>query len=122
MGTIAAVGSPGLAEVRVLRCQRTQIEPCHIKRGGRALATEHEGKYPTTVAQMIEYSNLKGTATNSTKNVASKIVLGPYLDEIPPLPVGSKKGATGIHVSSMAIHTPPQGGPAAAGGTIPRHM
>jgi hypothetical protein len=43
--------------------------------------------------QMLTYTDING-ATNATKDATH--IYGPYLRSIPPLPVGTKKGATGI--------------------------
>jgi len=59
-------------------------------------AAEHGGTYPavaTIVAQLTTYTNAAGT-TNATKTTA--YIYGPYLRAVPALPVGAKKGSTGI--------------------------
>jgi general secretion pathway protein G len=59
-------------------------------------STEHFGTFPAErniTAQLTEYSNDAG-ATNSGKTAT--YIWGPYIRTIPPLPVGAKKGATGI--------------------------
>jgi general secretion pathway protein G len=58
-------------------------------------ATEHGGNYPP-VAQLADaltkYSDEAGTNFQPTKNAIAGIVYGPYLRDIPPLPVGAAKG------------------------------
>jgi len=59
-------------------------------------ATEHGGTWPGVdefVAQMTTYSDETG-ATNATKT--TKFIYGPYLRKVPPAPLGSKKGSTGV--------------------------
>lgn len=59
-------------------------------------ASEHGGSYPgaSTIAnQLTLYSDIDGT-TSSTKTTAC--IYGPYVRSIPPLPVGARKGQTGI--------------------------
>ena len=58
--------------------------------------TEHGGTFPTAAnieAQLTQYSDALG-ATQATKSGA--FIYGPYIRKIPPLPIGSKKGQTGI--------------------------
>ena len=59
-------------------------------------AAEHPGILPTKdniAAQLTQYSDAAGNA-QPAKDAAH--VYGPYLRHIPPLPVGARKGATGI--------------------------
>ena len=66
---------------------------------------EHEGSFPTVAnftSQLTQYSNLAGDAFGATANVGSGIVYGPYLKEIPPLPVGTNKGDSGVAAADAA--------------------
>jgi len=59
-------------------------------------AGEHGGTFPaadTIADQLTLYSSSTG-ATNATSS--SVYIYGPYLRKVPPLPVGAKKGKTGI--------------------------
>ena len=65
-------------------------------------STEHGGTFPsatTIVDQLTLYSDDAG-ATAATKD--STHIFGPYLRSVPPLPVGAKKGATGIAAADGA--------------------
>lgn len=65
-------------------------------------ASEHGGAYPTTaniVAALTTYTDDTG-ATSATKT--GNYIYGPYLRAIPTLPVGAKKGQTGIDVVANA--------------------
>ena len=60
---------------------------------------EHEGKFPTKSAftkQMTMYTKIDGTDPNVAVDVATGRIYGPYLRAVPPLPVGVKKGQTGV--------------------------
>ncbi len=72
---------------------------------------EHDGKAPTAsiTQQLTQYSNFAGTGFSVTKDPASGLVYGPYLKEVPPMPVGAKKGETGVHITAVAADVPPQG-------------
>ncbi|MBL8759843.1 MAG: prepilin-type N-terminal cleavage/methylation domain-containing protein [Phycisphaerae bacterium] len=64
--------------------------------------TEHGGSYPTAAAiatQLTQYSDTTG-ATSATKTGA--YIYGPYLRDVPALPVGAKKGSTGIAAADAA--------------------
>lgn len=64
--------------------------------------SEHGGTYPgaaTIVAQLTQYTDDTG-ATSATQTGA--FIYGPYLRAVPPLPVGAKKGSTGIAAADAA--------------------
>lgn len=64
--------------------------------------TEHNGTYPTVAAiatQLTQYTDITG-ATNATKTGA--YIYGPYLRDVPVLPVGAKKGSSGIAAADGA--------------------
>jgi len=59
-------------------------------------AAEHQGAYPAVASitnQLTQYTDAAGAAA-ATKD--STHIYGPYLRSVPPLPVGAKKGSTGI--------------------------
>lgn len=65
-------------------------------------ATEHGGNFPSAAAivdQLTKFTDEAG-AVSATKT--GNFIYGPYLRAVPPLPVGSKKGATGIDVAANA--------------------
>lgn len=103
IGILAAVaiprlsrGSAGANDSAVsgnLKVLRTAID---------VYASEHGGTYPsasTITNQLTLYSDDSGN-TSATKTGA--YVYGPYLRAVPTLPVGSKKGASGIDVAANA--------------------
>jgi len=89
-------GSAGAADAALagdLAVLRNAIDLYHV---------EHPGLYPTKakiVDQLTQYTDASGN-TQSTKD--STYIYGPYLRKVPPLPVGSRKGATGISDSDGA--------------------
>ncbi len=65
-------------------------------------ATEHGGTNPavaTFAAQLTQYSDAAG-ATNATKTGA--FIYGPYIREIPKVPVGPKAGSNGVAAADAA--------------------
>ncbi|MCC6679094.1 MAG: prepilin-type N-terminal cleavage/methylation domain-containing protein [Phycisphaerales bacterium] len=64
--------------------------------------SEHGGAYPTAggiVNELTLYTDATG-ATSATQTGA--YIYGPYLRAVPPLPVGAKKGSTGIAAADGA--------------------
>ena len=98
IGIIAAIaiprlsrGSAGAADAALhgnLAVMRTAIDQ---------YAAEHGGAFPTVanvVAQLTQYTDDSGDAV-AAKDTTH--IYGPYIRKIPPLPVGAKKGKTGIN-------------------------
>ena len=89
-------GSAGAADsslVGNLRVLRSAID---------LYASEHGGTFPaagTIAAQLTQYTDDAG-ATSATKT--GNYIYGPYLRSIPALPVGAKKGSTGIAATTGA--------------------
>lgn len=103
IGIIAAIaiprmsrGSAGAADAALeanLRVMRNAID---------LFANEHANTFPaasTFVAQITTYTDDAGTA-NATKT--STYIFGPYLREIPALPVGAKRGSKGVAAADAA--------------------
>lgn len=65
-------------------------------------AAEHGSVFPAVATfedQMTMYTDASG-GTSATKT--GDFVLGPYLQQVPPLPVGSEKGSTGVAAAAAA--------------------
>lgn len=97
IGIIAAIaiprmsrGAAGAADANLqanLRTLRNAIDLFY---------TEHGNTYPATTEitnQLTQFTNELGTASAEQKN---DYIFGPYLREIPALPVGAKRGSRGI--------------------------
>ncbi len=76
-------------------------------------AAEHGGDYPSgprVAAQLTGKTNALG---NTPTGAVGEIVYGPYIRTVPALPVGEKKGNTGIATADGAgvgwIYTPARG-------------
>lgn len=110
MGIISAIAIPRLSRgARTAGASALKSDLATIRNGIELYAAEHDGKYPDGgfVNQLIEFSNATGSATSPTKTGTE--VYGPYLKEFPPLPVGTKKDAMGVHVSTDGAEVPPLG-------------
>lgn len=111
MGIISAIAIPRLSRgARTAGGSALKGNLATLRNAIELYAAEHDGKYPDAafVNQLTQFSNAAGTTTSATKTATE--VYGPYLKEIPPLPVASKKDQTGVHVTTPAGDTPPQGG------------
>ncbi len=65
-------------------------------------SAEHGGAYPavaTIVAQLTEYTNAAG-GTSTTKT--STHIYGPYIRQVPALPVGAEKNSTTIAAAAAS--------------------
>jgi len=110
MGIISAIAIPRLSRgARTAGGSALKSNLATMRNAIEMYAAEHDGKYPGSKIkdQLTKYSNLTGSTTNATKTVTE--VYGPYLKEIPPMPVGSKKNATAVYVTTNAADVPPQG-------------
>ena len=94
LGTLAAIALPRVSAFG----QRAQVAT--LKQNLAILSEavgryhgEHLGTFPSSAAQLTQYTDEDGNVS-STKTTTH--IYGPYLDAIPPLPVGTKKGETGI--------------------------
>jgi len=60
-------------------------------------ATEHGNVYPAVgdlKNHLTMYSDASGGTVAATKDAATGVIYGPYLRQVPPLPVGRNKGGT----------------------------
>jgi len=97
VGIIAAIAIPRMSRGSAGAADSALSGNLSVLRSAIDLyATEHGGTYPTVddiVSQLTLYTNPAG-ATRTTPNTT--YIYGPYLRKAPPLPVGARKGCTGI--------------------------
>jgi prepilin-type N-terminal cleavage/methylation domain-containing protein len=60
---------------------------------------EHQGSYPTATGIVSQLTTYTDTSGNAQASKDTTHLYGPYIRSIPPLPVGAKKGGTGIDVA-----------------------
>jgi prepilin-type N-terminal cleavage/methylation domain-containing protein len=58
--------------------------------------TEHGGLFPQVAKFESQLTTYTDDAGNPNATKSDVFIFGPYLRAIPPLPVGAKKGATGV--------------------------
>ncbi|MBU6413479.1 MAG: prepilin-type N-terminal cleavage/methylation domain-containing protein [Planctomycetes bacterium] len=103
IGIIAAIAIPRMSRGATGAKESNLTANLRVLRNAIDLfQTEHEGTYPTAAtieAQLTTYTDISG-ADNATKDATH--IYGPYIRSIPPLPVGAKKGKTGIAAADGA--------------------
>ena len=112
IGIIAAIALPRMSHgARNAGANALKANLSAIRSAFERYKAEHEGKSPmlSPAKKLTSFSNLAGTETSPTSDPANGIVYGPYLRQIPPLPVGSRKGATGIYHFNGSGGSPPGG-------------
>ena len=97
LAIIGAIAIPRLSRGAEGAADAALISDLAVMRSAIDLyVTEHGGSYPSLaniVPQLTTYTDNNGN-TNATKTGA--FIYGPYLRSVPPLPVGTEKGQTGI--------------------------
>jgi len=94
--TRSAQNSSASALSADLRNMRSAIEQYRV---------EHDGNPPTVanfVSQLTQFSDNAGTSFADAADYASGIIYGPYLQAIPPLPIGAKTGKTTVAAAAGA--------------------
>lgn len=103
IGLVAAIAVPKLSRGAVGTMDTTVSGNLAVLREAiEHYASEHGGAYPTAANisnQLAQYSSSTG-ATSATKD--GTYSYGPYIRTIPALPVGAKKGQSGIAAADGA--------------------
>jgi prepilin-type N-terminal cleavage/methylation domain-containing protein len=94
MSIIAAIAIPRMgAGTRRAEESALRKDLDHLHNAMEFYAVEHGGDYPSQEDQLLLYSDQMGSIRAAADHTH---IYGPYLQNIPPLPVGAKKGRTGI--------------------------
>jgi len=97
IGIIAAIAIPRMSRGSRGAADSALSQNLAVLRNAIELfSAEHNGDLPkvaTIEAQLTQYTDASGDA-QSTKDTTH--IYGPYIRKVPPLPVGAKKGNTGI--------------------------
>ena len=97
IGILAAVAIPRMGRgSRGANDSALRANLAILRRAIDLYATEHAGTFPTKTdigEQLTQYTDIWGDFQTATDNTH---IYGPYLRTIPPLPVGQRKGKTGI--------------------------
>jgi len=104
LGTIGAVAIPRLTR-GAMGAGKVALRAnlVHLRKAIELYRAEHGLQLPTdhtTIAdQLTKFTQIDGTDANAKIDVAGGRIYGPYLLKIPPLTVGTKKGASGFTAS-----------------------
>jgi prepilin-type N-terminal cleavage/methylation domain-containing protein len=99
IGIIAAIAIPRMSRGASGAADSALIADLKVLRSAIDLYYTEHGSMPTVagfVNQMTQYSSADGLTFSATKTPTC--IYGPYLRAIPALPVGAKKGSTGVAV------------------------
>ncbi|MFN0011772.1 MAG: prepilin-type N-terminal cleavage/methylation domain-containing protein [Phycisphaerales bacterium] len=103
IGIIAAIAIPRMSRGAAGAADASlQSNLRQLRNGIDLFYTEHDNVFPddgTIAAQLTTFTKIDGTA-NATRT--TDFIYGPYIREIPALPVGSKKGQVGIAAATGA--------------------
>jgi prepilin-type N-terminal cleavage/methylation domain-containing protein len=103
IGIIAAIAIPRMSRGAAGASDSALIADLAVLRNAIDLfATEHGGTFPTVANitnQLTQYTDAAGAA-QAAKDATH--IYGPYIRQIPPLPVGAKKGSVGISDADAA--------------------
>jgi prepilin-type N-terminal cleavage/methylation domain-containing protein len=103
LAIIAAIAIPRLSQAgQGASASALQSNLAVLRNAIDLYAAEHAGDFPEVAsfeAQMTTYTDVDGD-TNATPTAVYEF--GPYLRAIPPLPVGSEKGSTGVAASAAS--------------------
>lgn len=103
IGIIAAIAIPKMSRGSAGASDSTLVANLKVLRNAIDLFyTEHNNTYPvvgTIVAQLTTYTDDAGAA-QAGKDATH--IFGPYIREVPKLPVGAKKGSAGIAAADAA--------------------
>lgn len=97
LGIIAAVAIPRLSRGSAGAADSALAGDLAVLRGAIDLyAAEHGGMFPTDAAAAAQLTTYTDAAGNAQAGKDATHIYGPYLRKVPPLPVGARKGSTGM--------------------------
>jgi type II secretory pathway pseudopilin PulG len=103
IGILAAIAIPRMSRGAAGAADTALTGSLAVLRSALDLySAEHLSQYPavsTFASQMTLFSDELGN-TNAAKGGA--FIFGPYLQSVPPVPVGARKGATGVGTADAA--------------------
>jgi len=100
IGVIAVIAVPRMTRgAHRARENALRQDLMQLRRAIELYRTEHDGQFPTVAdfeSQMTMLSDLPGGTFSSQAEPGSGIIHGPYLRQIPELPIGLMAGASGV--------------------------
>ena len=97
IGVIGAIAIPRLSRGAAGAADSALVGNLAVLRNAIDMyGTEHTGTFPT-VANIVDQLTLYTDVAGNTQSTPDAIyIYGPYVRQVPPLPVGAKKGSNGI--------------------------
>ncbi|HEX8877373.1 MAG TPA: type II secretion system protein [Phycisphaerales bacterium] len=96
LGILAAIAVPRMSRSATNAADNAVAANLAILRNAVDLfSTEHGGTYPSLANlpnALTQYSDVAGTTFAAAKDTATGVIYGPYVRDIPALPVGANKG------------------------------
>lgn len=96
LGILAAIAVPRMSRSATNAADNAVAANLAILRNAVDLfSTEHGGAYPSVgnlPNALTQYSDVAGTTFGAAKDTGTGVIYGPYVRDIPPLPVGANKG------------------------------
>ncbi len=100
IGIIGAIAVPRVSRGAVGAAESALAQDLHILRSAVALyQAEHNGQQPLdakVTEQLLGYTDIDGNVSPDG-TMTTPYIYGPYLGQLPKLPIGTRKGNTGIH-------------------------
>jgi prepilin-type N-terminal cleavage/methylation domain-containing protein len=102
IGIIAAIAIPRMSRGAAGAADSSLEANLKVLRGAIDLYETEHGKLPTAADIVGQLTQFTDEAGNVSATKTTTAIFGPYLRAIPPLPVGARKGSTGIAAADGA--------------------
>lgn len=103
LGIIAAIAIPRMSRGSAGAGESALASNLAVLRSAiDTYAAEHGGKFPPVASFAAVLTQYTDEAHDPVAAPDATHIYGPYLRSVPPLPVGSKKGATGVAASDAS--------------------
>src|SRR5437879_4245392 len=103
---IGAIAIPRMSRGAAGAADSALIQNLSVLRSGLDLyQTENNGVYPAIGSMpnaLLQYNDGAGASATYSATKDATHIYGPYLRAVPPLPVGARKGGTGIAAADAA--------------------
>ncbi|QOJ01819.1 MAG: prepilin-type N-terminal cleavage/methylation domain-containing protein [Phycisphaeraceae bacterium] len=102
IGIIAAIAVPRMSRGARGASDSALSANLSILRNAITMFETENGSYPTATNFVTQLTTFSDGAGNTSATKTGDFIYGPYLQTVPPLPVGAKKGKNGIAAADGA--------------------
>lgn len=103
IGIIAAIAVPRMSRGAAGAADSSvQANLAALRNAIDLFYTEHGNTYPTAASIVNQLTQFSDDAGDTSATATTTHIFGPYIRSIPPLPVGAKRGSTGIAAADAA--------------------